>query len=406
MPFCVSTGAQNPLECWKAICGGDPNPTGSRGTGGTSSYDEFKEKTAQFAAMLPGIVDTISVEAQKFYDTHFGDGDPAKVSLEVKVTKPPIATGSSLRDFIFEVPVIEFGIQIGGVTVGRPQAYLNEAKLTQLALSVRFAASMVNLHDSDLKLLVLDDLLVSLDMDNRMKVVEILLSPTFTNYQKIILTHDLGFFEEFRRVIGPAHNEWCFLSLKGNPKDGITEKIEKSPIERASDYIHCHDLEAAAIQLRKAVEQTADNYLKVATGRAPKVDEFHSLSDKLNKARRILENQLPLRAFNELCKNFPKAHRAKLVAVSDIDIDADGSLDIATKDSIKAGRQKLREFMTHQSWEKLEAYEILEAVIRMKDRVLNPAAHWNEVPLYDTEIRKALKLVQRLESTLIPRPSP
>lgn len=53
---------------------------------------------------------------------------------------------------------------------------------------------MVNLHDSDLKLLVLDDLLVSLDMSNRMKVVEILLTDAaLANYQKIILTHDLGF---------------------------------------------------------------------------------------------------------------------------------------------------------------------------------------------------------------------
>lgn len=54
--------------------------------------------------------------------------------------------------------------------VARPQSFLNEAKLTQLTLSVRFTASMVNLHDSDLKLLVLDDLLVNLDMSNRMSV--------------------------------------------------------------------------------------------------------------------------------------------------------------------------------------------------------------------------------------------
>ena len=84
--------------------------------------------------------------------------------------------------------------------------FLNEAKLTQFALSVRFAASLVNLHESDLKLLVLDDLLVSLDMSNRMKVVEILLSSTFDNYQKIILTHDLGFFREFCVNKGTNHS--------------------------------------------------------------------------------------------------------------------------------------------------------------------------------------------------------
>jgi hypothetical protein len=37
----------------------------------------------------------------------------------------------------------------------------------------------------------------------------------------------------------------------------------------------------------------------------------------------------------------------------------------------------------------------------MKDRVLNPAAHWAETPLYNTEVKKALTLVARLEATLL-----
>ena len=65
--------------------------------------------------------------------------------------------------------------------------------MTQLALSVRFAASRVNLRDSDLRLLVLDDLLVSLDMSNRMKVVEILLSDTFANCRKSSSPTNLAF---------------------------------------------------------------------------------------------------------------------------------------------------------------------------------------------------------------------
>ncbi len=34
----------------------------------------------------------------------------------------------------------------------------------------------------------------------------------------------------------------------------------------------------------------------------------------------------------------------------------------------------------------------------MKDRVLNPAAHWNEVPLYEQEVEKTLELIKQLES--------
>ena len=100
-------------------------------------------QTATFAAMLPGIVDAISIEAQQFYDLHFAADDPAKVTLKLGVTTPPSCSGSNHHNFEFTIPVVEFGIQIGGTTVTRPQAFLNEAKLTQLALSVRFAAALV-----------------------------------------------------------------------------------------------------------------------------------------------------------------------------------------------------------------------------------------------------------------------
>ncbi|RTU80475.1 hypothetical protein DY980_34285, partial [Pseudomonas aeruginosa] len=194
LPFCVSTSGGNPLQMWDAIKFAMPNPRGLSGVAGTSAYDLFRRKTEAFAAALPEIVDSISTQAQQFYDEHFAADDPAKVTLKIGVTTLPQAFGSTQSTFIFTKPVISFGIQIDGEEIKRPQSFLNEAKLTQLALSVRFAASLVNLHDSDLKLLVLDDLLVSLDMSNRMRVVDILLSDTFANYQKIILTHELGFF--------------------------------------------------------------------------------------------------------------------------------------------------------------------------------------------------------------------
>jgi len=41
-----------------------------------------------------------------------------------------------------------------------------------------------------------------------------------------------------------------------------------------------------------------------------------------------------------------------------------------------------------------------DAVIRMKYRVLNSAAHWGEAPLHDAVLRKALILVDRLEKCL------
>lgn len=402
LPFCVSTGGKVPLECWRAIKSGDPNPDGGSGLGGTYSYDDFKSKTRDFANMLPGIVDLISDRAQKFYDEHFADGDPAKVTLKLKLTTAPSATGTNQQEFNFTIPVVEFGIKVGNETITRPQSFLNEAKLTQLALSVRFAASLVNLHESDLKLLVLDDLLVSLDMDNRMKVVEILLGDTFANYQKIILTHDLGFYREFRRMIGANHTDWCFRSLQGDAKDGIKVKEEKNAFQKATDHLSGHDLEEAALQLRKAAEETAKQYRRVAMGESPCPGEFHSLSEDLKAAKNHLLQQLPLALYHQALNGIPQSHRDKLVSITDDDIDADTSLDAEAKGRIKCQRKRLKRFFSQDAWKNLEAIEILDAVIRMKDRVLNPAAHWAETPLYDAEVKKALALIQRLEIILKP----
>ena len=249
--------------------------------------------------MLPAreAVDAISAEAQKFYDRHFATGDTAKITLRLGLTTPPSCTGTDQATFSFTKPVIEFGIKAGDKPVNHPQTFLNEAKLTQLALSVRFAASLVNLHESDLKLLVLDDLLVSLDMSNRMKVVEILLSDSFANYQKVILTHDLGFFREFRRTIGASHPDWMFARLQGTPATTITPQIEKTELQRAEDYLHGHRLDEAAVCLRKAAEDTAKRYREWAEGKKLPPGEFFSLTEHLRAARQRLLERLPARLY-------------------------------------------------------------------------------------------------------------
>ncbi len=400
LPFCITT-SRGPGELeskWRDLCSDNPNPNAYSGRAGGYAFRSFNFKLKQYSDEIGNVLDVISSEAKRFYDEHFGHDDPTPLEFILEVVKPAFRNPG---DKEATPPELRFQVKKGGTKIHKPQSHLNEAKMTQLALSLRFAASRVNLHQSDLRLLVIDDLLVSLDMDNRMKVVEILLSKTFTSYQKIILTHDRGFFEEFRRMIGSNHTDWCFRGLHGNPKDGIEAKNEKDALQKATDYLNGHDLEAAAVQLRIAAEKTAQSYLRMATGKTPKPGEFHLLSKNLEKAKNILMNQIPLDVFKNICAKVPESHRDKLVRINDDDIDAEPALTSDEKTLIKKQRSKLKEFMTHDAWKTLEKIETLEAVIRMKDRVLNPAAHWNETPLYNAEVKKALKLIERLKEILI-----
>lgn len=400
LPFCVSTGGQSPYDMWQRIKSGNPNPSNQVGIAGATAYSSFKGNTERFANVLPGIVDSISREAQKFYDKHFSADDPAKVTLKLAVTTPPSATGSNQNEFKFTLPVIEFGVQLDGHTVTKPQSFLNEAKLTQLALSVRFAASLVNLHDSDLKLLVLDDLLVSLDMSNRMLVVDILLSESFANYQKIILTHELGFFREFRRRIGSHHADWRFVSLQGSAAQNIDARTEKNELEKAEDYLNSHDIEEAAMFLRKAAEDTAKRYREWAEGKSLPPGQFFSLTENLRAARNKLLEGIPGSLYEAVLKGTPKEHRGLLLSPDDTDLDGNATLQPADKGKLKSKRRDLRNVLNHDGWAKMEAVEAVDRVLEMTERVLNPASHGNTAPLYEEEVRRAKKLIDRLEKVL------
>lgn len=267
---------------------------------------------------------------------------------------------------------------------------------------MRFAASLVNLHESDLKLLVLDDLLVSLDMSNRMKVVEILLSETFANYQKVILTHEFGFFREFRRKIGASHADWCFLRLEGDAATKIEAKSEKTDIQKAEEYLHGHDLDEAALSLRKAAEDMGRRWREWADKKAIPPGTFFTLTSNLRAARNQLLKKMPLDILGKIVEPTPSANRGLLVAATDDDIDGNAALDAATKGILKINRKRLREAFTTDLSGRLGQINLIDDILACTERVLNPAAHSGTPPIYEKEVQDALALVKKLESSLTP----
>jgi hypothetical protein len=399
LPFCKERVGIVPQKLWNEIKTGDPNPLGCRGLAGASSYEEFHRKTGEFSTIITSIVDDISAAAQKFYHDHFSEDDPAPVILRLGVTTKPTSTGNNQTDFSFTVPVIEFGVQIDGTTIPRPQSYLNEAKMTQLALSFRFAASLVNLHEAALKLLVLDDLLVSLDMSNRMKVVEILLSDTFAKFQKIILTHDLGMFDEFRRKLFRNHTDWCFIHLEGTPTINIASVQVKTEFEKVEEYIAGFNLDEAALCLRKVAEDTATRFLGRDNNVQP-TNKFSGLRNRLKQARDKVLSELPVELYEEVLRNTPDGRHSLLIPTDDSDLDAIGGLESQTRDLLKDQRVSLRRLITQDHLEQLRRVKLIDDVLACTARVLNPSAHSGNSPLYKKEVTDALDLIRQLEVIL------
>lgn len=141
----------------------------------------------------------------------------------------------------------------------KPQTYFNEAKLTAIALSIRFA--LLNLDKpADGRFLALDDMLISLDMSNRAKVVEFLLKIS-DKYKIYLFTHDKMFFEYFKHKTKKSHNEWVYKEIYMNDSKSPYLRTSKSYLEEAEHYIKQHKFEIAGNFLRKEAEAFCKRFL-------------------------------------------------------------------------------------------------------------------------------------------------
>lgn len=92
------------------------------------------------------------------------------------------------------VPNIHFEVKLFGQFIDEHYLFLNEARLSALALSVYLAALKTNPTNSEYKIIFLDDTFIGLDMSNRLPLLKII-AEKFADYQVFITTYDREWFE-------------------------------------------------------------------------------------------------------------------------------------------------------------------------------------------------------------------
>ena len=252
-------------------------------------------------------------------------------------------------DYIFKEDIrnIRFKIFLSEKELKEHYSNLNEAKLS--ALNFAIYLSSVLQKKPDIPLLVLDDLLISLDMSNRDKIVELLLDRTKNedgeyNYfddehQMFIFTHDRAFFEMAKLKFDNLDDKsWKYFEMYED-SSGVFPKPLLMPsegnLEKAEAYFKKCDYPTAGNSLRKASEQILTNNLIVPF----KPCEKDALDTIIIK-------------YEQMCKEFKITTNSK---------------DI----------------------ESLKGYT---------KRVFNPSSHDDlKSPLYKKEIDDAIKLVKRLK---------
>ena len=249
-----------------------------------NSSKNINSKIKIFNICLEKVIGDINLNASDIYNSYFKEeGDPSLSIIlsypEVNPQPDVLLNGFRLKwDYPLVVnpvgnlvkapnksiikPIISLSIKQDGNPISKPHVYFNEAKLTAIALSIRLA--LLNLDSpAEGSFLALDDMLISLDMSNRAKVVDFLLKIS-DKYKIYLFTHDRVFFEHFKERIyfanrskGVAKEDgWLFKELykddtsTNNPKEFNSE----SDIARARKHYEEFDYPAAANYLRKAVE--------------------------------------------------------------------------------------------------------------------------------------------------------
>jgi len=173
--------------------------------------------------------------------------------------------------------------------------FLNETRLSAIALSIYLGGILLN-PPSQLQVLALDDVLIGLDMSNRMPLLEIL-SKYFAQWQLFILTYDWTWYQIVFHRLGNKNNiERAELyCVKTDDSDIPVYYAKNDYLERAEKHLANGDLRAAVVYLRTALE----HILKVFCDRKKiairyEIEPKHTVKDFWNAIKGKKKEYIPI----------------------------------------------------------------------------------------------------------------
>lgn len=152
---------------------------------------------------------------------------------------------------------------------------MNEARLSAIAVLLYFASFLVN-PQAKIKLLVLDDLLIGLDLAHRLPVLDIL-EEHFADFQIFIFTFN-KFWHQALQYRFPLRNKIEFHPLKSEKDEAPALKHSSSFLAKAKDQCHLHNHESAANFLRSFYEEIIKDFCAHCRLKVP----FHLEPGRLN----------------------------------------------------------------------------------------------------------------------------
>ncbi len=150
-----------------------------------------------------------------------------------------------------------------GKEIPKPHIFLNEARLSAIAISIYLGMVKRHVQGIPCKVLFLDDIFIGLDISNRLPLLKIL-DTEFPNYQVFITTYDKPWYEFVKSTYLDGNNAWKSFEFyarrarKGFEIPIVRENKSNSHIQnyidKAEEYFNKADNKAAGVYLRSAFE--------------------------------------------------------------------------------------------------------------------------------------------------------
>ena len=255
--------------------------------GNKSSTKKINEMIDIFNRELEGFIGDINIAVSDIYKNHFkADGeqdlsivltypeenpnpdvyfDGFRLKWDNRLIKNQKGELERAKNKSLIEPIIGISIKEDGNEIPKPHIYFNEARLTAIALSIRFAL-LKGISPDDVatppegSFLALDDMLISLDMSNRAKVVDFLLKIS-DKYKIYLFTHDKMFFEYFKHKTKKNQDAWVYKEIYMDDEKIPYIRNSEDYLGQAEHYIKQHEYEIAGNFLRKEAEAFCKDFL-------------------------------------------------------------------------------------------------------------------------------------------------
>lgn len=180
-------------------------------------------------------------------------------NIDIKLSYVPARPNAEYTDTVRGN--VKVDLKYAGKSILKPHLFLNEARLSAIAISIYLG--MIKRHPQlkPFKILFLDDIFIGLDIANRLPLISIL-ENEFSDYQIFISTYDKPWYEYAKSFLNGANwktIEFYAQEVKGKfeiPKvEDLTDLLDKSV-----DHYNNSDYKASAVYARSGFEKIIMDY--------------------------------------------------------------------------------------------------------------------------------------------------